>query len=140
MHLTSLGKIENSVTALTTLIQNGQKGNLLLANSIKLLSTEEKIAVVSRLALTEQQKIGLLATAGLTKEELKNVVSTGALQVAQDGATGSTFSLTAALQGLKTAVLTNPLLMATAVVAGLFTVYKVVDLLTVSFEEQKENT
>lgn len=66
-------------------------------------------------------------------------MATLAQDAANKGATVSTFSLTAALQGLKTAVLTNPLLMATAVVAGIFAVYKVVDLLTVSFEEQKES-
>ena len=111
-----------------------------MASAVKGLSTENALAVLSQTALNNEQIKAILVIKGLKGEELELAMATLAQDAANKTATGSTFSLTAALQGLKTAVLTNPLLMATAVAAGLFAVYKVVDLLTVSFEEQKEST
>lgn len=102
------------------------------------MSTENALAVLSQTALNQSQIKAILIQKGLKGEELELAMATLAQDAANKTATASTFSLTAALQGLKTAVLTNPLLMGAAVVAGLFAVYKVVDLLTVSFDEQKK--
>lgn len=134
----SLGKIETSVTVLNTLINNGTKGNLLLANALKTLSNEEKIAVVSRLALTEQQKLGILATSGLTKEELKTALSTATMDAANKKATLSTSSLKAAMAGLNATLAANPLFAVGILVASVLAGTKIIEGLTTSFEEQEE--
>lgn len=134
----SLGKIETGVTALNTLINNGTKGNLLLANALKTLSNEEKIAVVSRLALTEQQKLGILATSGLTKEELKTALSTATMDAANKKATLSTSSLKAAMAGLNATLAANPLFAVGILVASVLAGTKIIEGLTTSFEEQEE--
>ena len=109
-----------------------------LKSSLKDCSLETVKLVLAQESLSKVQIKAILAAKGLQGEELKLAVAELTADAATKKLTFSTASLTTIMQGLKTAVLTNPLLMATAVVAGLFAVYKVVDLLTVSFEEQKK--
>ena len=134
MQLQNLGKLTNAINV----IKEAPYSFEIATTAISMLNKEQMATALSASMLTEAQKRLILTNAGLSIEEVNLAMATIAQDAANKGATLSTFSLTAALQGLKTSVLTNPLLMATADVAGLFAVYKVVDLLTVSFEEQKE--
>ena len=77
MRLKDLGNLSNATTAITDLMNSGVTGNKALASTLSLLNTEQKIAAVSQLSLTEAQKLGILATSGLSAEELKEAASKG---------------------------------------------------------------
>lgn len=120
MQLKSIGEISNAIIKFNNLVSSGSRGNLLFAESIKTLTTEQKIAVVAQSTLTEKEKIGVLATAGLTFEELKNVVATNALSASEEIATATTSNLGLAFQGLaaKIGISTTALGLLTAGIAA----------------------
>lgn len=154
MQLKNLGNLQNVLNAFTGVSSIDDAANIFQALNLEAqryiltsgkLNDSQLEYIASNIAWVKTADDKKKALSGLVEEEFNDALATAQLKAANKGlstsqvaTTTTTTSLTAALQGLKTAVLTNPLLMATAVVAGLFAVYKVVDLLTVSFEEQKE--
>lgn len=110
MRLKELGNITTVADTINTLFKQDVTGNLKLAETLKGLSDEEKIAIVSRTNLSRVQKIGVLATSKVDKVMLQTAATTGVLSEAEEIATASTGGLTAVFKGLWATLKANPLL------------------------------
>lgn len=71
-----------------------------LANALNGLSDARKIATVSSLKLTEADATAILVESGVEKQTISTSVANGALATSEGAATGATWSLSAAFEGL----------------------------------------
>lgn len=110
----------------------------LLTQATKEYSAAAVAAGAAQANLDRERAVSLLIAKGLAQEEANLAVTTAYATTAQNAATSSTARLTATMQGLKTAMLTNPLFIGLAIATAVYATVKAVDYFTVSLEEAKE--
>lgn len=148
MRLTNLGNSTTLIKSIDSIISKASTASKTMAGSkqiidqLTLATASHNIEVVklalSQTGLSKAQIEAILLSKGLTGAELDTAVSTAVLSSSQAKATISTTTLATATKGLTTALMSNPLFIAGAVLVGIYAAVKATEALTVSFEEQQE--